>query len=211
MKPHSSAAETVIVVDDDPEIRKSLDGLLRSVGLKTQMFDSVGAFLAAKLPKGPRCLVLDVRMPGPSGLDLHDRLTNEKTGLPTIFMTGYGDIPMSVRAMKAGAVEFLTKPYRQQDLLDAIHVALEKDRSQMRARATAEALEQKYASLTPREKQVMTFAVLGRRNKQIAAEIGISEVTVKVHRGNIMQKLGARSLVDLVRIADLLQLHPPAD
>jgi FixJ family two-component response regulator len=203
----SEAAATVIVIDDDESIRESLEGLLKSVGLRTRLYGSVAAFLAAPAAEGPSCLVLDVRLPGQSGLDLQDDLSSASMTPPIIFITGHGDIPMSVRAMKAGAVEFLVKPFRDQDLLDAIRVALERDRAQREDRRVATDLKLKFEALTPRERQVLALVTTGKLNKQIAGEIGVTEITVKVHRGQVMRKMGARSLVDLVRMADRLGIH----
>lgn len=199
---------TVIVVDDDPAMREALQSLLRSVGLQVQLHGSVQEFLAGKRPDGPCCLVLDVRLPGQSGLDLQDELVKANILLPIIFITGHGDIPMSVRAMKAGAVEFLTKPFRDQDFLDATQLALERDRVRRDKDTVIAKLRQRYDSLTTRERQVMALVVAGRLNKQIAADIGVSEVTVKVHRGQVMRKMAARSLADLVRMAGELGLSP---
>ena len=196
----------VIVVDDDVGVREAVDGLLRSVGLKVSLFGSVADFLAAPLPERPRCLILDVRLPGRSGLDLQSELTSTSAGLPVIFITGHGDIPMSVGAMKAGAVEFLPKPFRDQDLLDAIQVALDQDRAQMVGAATEAALRARLETLTVRERQVFALVATGLLNKQIADEIGVAEITVKVHRGQVMKKMGARTIVDLVRMADSLSL-----
>jgi FixJ family two-component response regulator len=196
--------DTVFVVDDDPAVREALQSLLRSVGLRVELFDSVSAFLAAKKPDVPSCLVLDVRLPGQSGLEFQDELQTENIGLPIIFITGHGDIKMSVRAMKAGAVEFLTKPFRDQELLDAIHLAISQDRTRRRRNARLIALRKSLASMSPREREVMTFVVAGRRNKEIAAEIGVSEVTVKAHRAQVMRKMGAASLADLIRMAEAL-------
>ena len=199
---------TVVVVDDDPAIREALQSLLRSVGLRVRLFGSVAEFLASPPPDGPSCLVLDVRLPGRSGLDLQDELIRTEIRLPVIFITGHGDIQMSVRAMKAGAVEFLTKPFRDQELLDAVHAALERDRARREAETALARLQAGYRSLTAREREVMALVVTGRPNKAIAAEIGISEITVKAHRGRVMRKIGARSLADLVRIADSLSDAP---
>jgi FixJ family two-component response regulator len=199
---------TVVVVDDDAAVREALQNLLHSVGLKVQLFGSVQEFLGGKRPDGPSCLVLDVRLPGQSGLDLQDELVKVNIHLPVIFITGHGDIPMSVRAMKAGAVEFLTKPFRDQELLDAIQTALERDRARREQEQTVAALRRDFESLTPREREVMAHVVSGRLNKQIAADLGLSEITVKVHRGNVMRKMHARSLADLVRMADRLSRAP---
>ncbi len=201
-------APTVVVVDDDAAVREALQNLLNSAGLKVQLFGSVQEFLIGKRPNGPSCLVLDVRLPGQSGLDLQDELARANIHLPVIFITGHGDIPMSVRAMKAGAVEFLTKPFRDQELLDAIQLALQRDRARRDQEQTVAALQRDFESLTPREREVMAHVVSGRLNKQIAADLGLSEITVKVHRGNAMRKMHARSLADLVRMADRLSRAP---
>jgi FixJ family two-component response regulator len=197
---------TVVVVDDDPSIRTALNDLLQSVGLQVRVFESAREFLANQRPDGPCCLVLDVRLPGKSGLDFQRELNDENVHLPIIFLTGHGDIPMSVRAMKAGAVEFLTKPFREQDLLDAVQVALDRDRATREDAKLLAALQRRFASLTPREQAVMGLIVAGRRNKQIAGEIGTSEVTVKVHRSNLMRKMEALSLPDLIVMAGKLGL-----
>ena len=202
----SEAQSTVIVVDDDPEIREALDGLLRSVGLQVQTLASVPEFLKSAAPDCPTCLILDVRLPGQGGLDFQRELAAANIRLPIIFITGHGDIPMSVQAMKAGAVEFLTKPLRDQDLLDAIQAALRRDRARLDDERKFADLRTRHEALTARERQVMTLLVSGRVNKQIAAEVGISEVTVRLHRGQIMQKMRASSLVDLIRIADKIKL-----
>lgn len=203
----TQTAAHVIVVDDDPSVREALDGLLRSVGLKVSLHGSVAEFLAETLPGRPRCLILDVRLPGRSGLDLQAELAAAGVALPIIFITGHGDIPMSVGAMKAGAVEFLPKPFRDQDLLDAIQVALDRDRAQLAGAAAEAALRARLESLTVRERQVFALVATGLLNKQIAGEIGVAEITVKVHRGQVMKKMGARSIVDLVRMADSLGLN----
>jgi FixJ family two-component response regulator len=197
---------TVVVVDDDPSIRTALNDLFQSVGLQVRVFESAREFLANQRPDGPCCLVLDVRLPGKSGLDFQRELNDENVRLPIIFLTGHGDIPMSVRAMKAGAVEFLTKPFREQDLLDAVQVALDRDRATREDAKLLAALQRRFASLTPREQAVMGLIVAGRRNKQIAGEIGTSEVTVKVHRSNLMRKMEALSLADLIVMAGKLGL-----
>ncbi len=196
----------VFVVDDDPSVREALHGLIQSVGLCTKTFGSAQEFLSSKLPDAPACLVLDIRLPGLSGLDLQRELVKAGVKLPIIFITGHGDIPMSVRAMKAGAFEFLTKPFRDQDLLDAIQQAIEQDRIARQERVEMVELRRRFDSLTPREQQVMGFVVTGLLNKQIAAELGTSEVTIKVHRGQLMRKMGANSLPDLVRMAGKLEI-----
>ena len=200
---------TVFVVDDDAPMRESLRNLIRSVGLRVELFASAQEFLRSKRPDLPSCLVLDVRLPGLSGLDLQRRTTEAGMEIPVIFITGYGDIPMSVRAMKAGAVEFLTKPFRDQDLLDAIQQALERDRKARDQRAAIEELRKRFASLTPREREVMKRVVAGLLNKQIGAELGTSETTVKIHRHQVMEKMGAGSLPELVRMADRLRIPVP--
>lgn len=195
-----------VVIDDDASIRESLDGLLRSIGLQTKLFASPEEFLESAPPDAPCCLILDVRLPGRSGLDFLQELTKEKINIPVIFITGHGDISMSVRAMKAGAIEFLTKPFREQDMLDAVQLAIERDRARREREATLASVRQRFNSLTLRERQVLTLVATGLRNKQIAADIGIKEITVKVHRSHGMTKMGAKSLVDLVWMADQLGL-----
>ena len=194
----------VFVVDDDAPMRESLKNLIRSVGLRVELFSSAQEFLRSKRLDLPSCLVLDVRLPGLSGLDLQKRTTEAGMEIPIIFITGHGDIPMSVRAMKAGAMEFLTKPFRDQDLLDSIQEALERDRKAREERAALQELRSRFASLTPREREVMERVVAGLLNKQIGAELGTSETTVKIHRHQVMEKMGAGSLPELVRMADRL-------
>ena len=200
----------VFVVDDDEGMRKGLGNLLRSVGLRAETFATAPDFLAVELPHAPCCLILDVRLPGLSGLDFQAKLASAKIEIPVIFITGHGDIPMTVRAMKAGAIEFLTKPFRDQDLLDAVQVALERDKARHRNADAIAALRAKFSTLTPREQEVMACVTGGLMNKQVAATIGITENTVKVHRGNLTRKMGARSLAELVRMADLLGLRRQA-
>ena len=195
---------TVIVVDDDAGIRESLEDLLKSVGLGVKTLSSVPEFVRAGRPNSPTCLVLDIRLPGQSGLDFQKELSSANIHIPIIFLTGHGDIPMSVKAMKEGAFEFLTKPFREQDLLDAIQLALAKDRAWLENEHKLDDLRSKYRTLTSREREVMALVVRGLLNKQIAAEIGLSEITVKVHRGNVMRKMLAHSLPELARMADRL-------
>ena len=202
--PHKEAEATVAVIDDDPDIREALRGLLRSVGLGVELFGSVQEFLAAFQRERPGCLVLDVRLPGRSGLDLQEELARADIHFPVIFISGHADVPMSVRAMKAGAVEFLTKPVRDQDLLDAIQLAIAKDRARRKQEATLERLRADFDTLTPREREVMVMVVAGRLNKQIAGDLQLSEATVKAHRSQAMRKMRARSLAELVRMADKL-------
>jgi len=199
----------VFVVDDDAPMRESLKNLIRSVGLRAELFASAQEFLRSKRPDVPSCLVLDVRLPGLSGLDLQRRTSEAGLEIPIIFITGHGDIPMTVHAMKAGAVEFLTKPFRDQDLLDAIQQALERDRKARDQRAEIEELRSRFASLTAREREVMVRVVAGLLNKQIGAELGTSETTVKIHRHQVMEKMGAMSLPELVRMADRLGILLP--
>ena len=197
---------TVIVIDDDPGVRESIGGLIRSVGFQVRMLASVDEFHQSGRPNGPTCLVLDVRLPGQSGLDLQRELVSSGIDLPIVFITGHGDIPMSVQAMKGGAIEFLTKPFRDQDLLDAIQVGLARDRARLDDEKSMAVLRARFETLTAREREVMAQVVTGRLNKQIAGELGISEITVKVHRGQVMRKMKATSLPDLARMADKLKL-----
>ena len=204
----TTTTPTVIVIDDDPAIREALGSLIRSVGFQATLLASVGEFLKSGRPEGASCLVLDVRLPGQSGFDLQRELTEMRMQLPIIFITGHGDIPMSVRAMKGGAIEFLTKPFRDQDLLDAIQLGLERDRAWLAEEKVTSDLRARFETLTPREREVMVRVVAGRLNKQIAFDMGISEVTAKVHRGQVMRKMKASSLPDLARMADKLKLSP---
>jgi FixJ family two-component response regulator len=192
----------VFVIDDDPSVRAALDSLIRSVALNVQSFATTEEFLRTDRPQAPGCIVLDVRLPGRSGLDFQHEMARSDIRLPVIFITGHGDVPMSVRAIKAGAIEFLTKPFRDQDLLDAIQDGIERDRSQRDAAARVEDLRARFSALTSREREIMLKVAAGRPNKQIAAELKLSEFTVKVHRGHVMQKMKAKSLADLVRMAD---------
>jgi FixJ family two-component response regulator len=202
----SDVPAVVFVIDDDPSMRGALEDLVGSVGLQVRAFASPQDFLQSKLPDASGCLVLDVRLPGMSGLAFQKELVRLGITLPVIFITGHGDIPMSVRAMKAGAIEFLTKPFHDQELLDAIHTAIECDRETRREAVLVAELQERYATLTERERQIMTLVVVGRANKQIAAELNLSEMTVKVHRGQVMRKMQARSLPELVRMADRLSV-----
>ncbi len=200
------AEPTVFVVDDDLEIREALQGLLRSVGLRTELFASAQAFLASGCSTRPGCLILDVRLPGRSGLDFYDDLVKANVRMPVVFISGHADVPMSVRAMKAGAVDFLTKPVRHQDLLDAVQLAIDRDRLHRNEQRVIAELDAIFDTLTPREREVMAQVVEGRLNKQIANEMGLTEATVKVHRGQVMKKMQAASLAELVRKADKLEL-----
>jgi FixJ family two-component response regulator len=194
----------VFVIDDDASVRDAIADLLRSVGLEVQSFGSSQEFLQSKRPDAPGCIVLDVRLPGVSGLEFQRTLNKSNVHLPIIFISGHGDIPMSVRAMKSGAIEFLTKPLPEQELLDAIQTGIERDRARRQDAKVVAGLRERFSSLTPREREVMALVVTGRRNKQIAAQAKLSDMTVKVHRSQIMRKMGAKSLVDLVRMADAL-------
>jgi FixJ family two-component response regulator len=201
---NSNEQSVVIVIDDDELVRGAVSDLLRSVNLQTKSFASVSDFLKWKLPAAPSCLVLDVRLPGLSGLDLQSELTKSGVQIPIVFMTAHGDVPMSVRAMKGGAIDFLPKPFRDQDLLDAVQAGLEKDRKRRASTSAREQMISAYDALTPREKEIMDLIATGLMNKQIAGKIGVSVVTVKFHRGNIMRKLGAKTVAELVRMADAL-------
>jgi FixJ family two-component response regulator len=196
----------VYIVDDDDMLRNAISGLLRSDGLRNAAYPSVAAFLAQPREEVASCLLLDVRLQGASGLDFQADLNRDGVPLPVIFMTGHGDIPMSVRAMKAGALDFLAKPFRDQDLLDAVHHALQADRARRQREQAQQGLAARYASLTPREREIMALAVRGLMNKQIAGEVGTSEITVKIHRGNAMRKMAARTFADLVRMGEALGL-----
>jgi len=201
------ATPIVFVVDDEPRVRESLDNFLRAVGLRVETFPSSRDFLRRPLPDAPACLVLDIRMPGQSGLDLQRELLGRERVIPIIFITGHGDIPMSVRAMKAGAVEFLTKPFRDQDLLDAIHLGIKRDRTALQRQAELANVRSRYESLSPREREVMRLVVGGMLNKQIAAELGTAQATVKIQRAGVMKKMKAVSVVQLARLAEKLGIE----
>jgi FixJ family two-component response regulator len=203
-EPVNAREPLVFVVEDDESMRRALSNLFQSIGLEVEMFGSASEMLQAKLPDVASCLVLDVRLPGLSGLDFQAELTRANIRIPIIFMSGHGDIPMSVRAMKGGAVDFLTKPFRDQDMLDAVTVAIERDRSRREADRIIANLQAHFDTLTPREREILALVSSGLMNKQIAAELGLAEITVKIHRGHIMKKMGARSLADLVRKAETL-------
>jgi FixJ family two-component response regulator len=204
----SDADSTVLVIDDDPNVRASIGRLLRSLGIGVQLFESIADFLKSDPPVGPTCLVLDVRLPGKGGLDFQRELAAANRELPIIFITGHGDIPMTVQAMKGGAIEFLTKPFRDQDLIDAIQFGLERDRARRENEKDLAALRERFGSLSPREREIVIQVARGRLNKQIAHDIGIAEATVKVHRSRAMQKMKAGSLPELGRMADKLKLVP---
>lgn len=194
----------IVVVDDDAGIREALEGLFRSVGHRVALFGSAQDLLTAGVPPDANCLILDVRLPGTSGLDLQDMLSRLEVRVPIIFMTGYGDVPMTVRGMKAGAVDFLTKPFRDQEMLDAVSAAVELDRRRREAEHKRNEIVHRFDALTPREKQIFEMVSAGSMNKNVAADLGLSEITVKIHRGRVMKKMGARSLADLVRMAEVL-------
>jgi RNA polymerase sigma factor (sigma-70 family) len=204
----SEPESIVFVVDDDPSVRSAIKRLIGSMGLQVELFGSAQEFLASKLPNVPSCLILDIRLPGISGLNLQRQLAEANIQIPIIFITAHGDIPMTVRAMKAGAAEFLTKPFRDQDLLDAIHLALEKDRGRRQQETELTALRERFESLSPREREVVAMVVSGMLNKQIAAQIGTAENTVKIHRSRAMEKMQANSLADLVKMIQRLQVSP---
>jgi len=207
MAERSDGQSVVYVVDDDAAVRDALSGLFRSVGLQVKTFAAPPEFLASRLADVPSCLVLDVRLPGHSGLEFQTELAKANIHVPVIFITGHGDIPMSVKAMKAGAVEFLTKPFRDQDLLDAVQAGLDRDRVRRNQAVVDADLRARFEQLTAREQEAMAYVTSGLMNKQIAAQMGLSEITVKVHRGNVMRKMGAKSLAELVRMADVLGLR----
>jgi FixJ family two-component response regulator len=201
----SASNATIHIIDDDESMRLALDTLFRSVGLQTKMYGSAREFLETKYDDKPGCLVLDVRLPGVSGLDFQEQLAGHGINLPAVMITGHGDIPMSVRAMKAGAVDFLPKPFRDQDMLDAVAAAIERDQTRRNDAGHANEIRDRFATLSPREQQVMMLVTTGKMNKQVAGDLGLSEITVKIHRGAAMRKMGARTLADLVRMADSLK------
>ncbi len=207
MKEAPELQSIVFVVDDDPAMRNALTNLFRSVGLRAEVFGSAPELLQSKLPDVASCLVLDIRLPGLSGLDFQTELAKANIRMPVIFVTGHGDIPMTVRAMKAGAVDFLTKPFRDQDMLDAVARAIERDRKRREDERIVSDVRARFETLTPREREVLALVTAGLMNKQIATEVGLAEITVKIHRGHIMKKMGARSLADLVRMAEMLGIR----
>ena len=207
MKEAPELQPIVLVVDDDPSMRNALTNLFRSVGLRVEVFGSAPELLQSKLPDVASCLVLDIRLPGLSGLDFQTELAKANLRIPIIFVTGHGDIPMTVRAMKAGAVDFLTKPFRDQDMLDAVAMAIQRDRKRRKDEKIVSDLQALFETLTPREREILALVAAGLMNKQIAAEFGLSEITVKIHRGHVMKKMGARSLADLVRMAGMLGIR----
>ena len=206
-EPENTREPIVFVVEDDASVRRALTNLFQSVGLEVELFGSASEMLENELPDVASCLVLDVRLPGLSGLDFQTELAKAKIHIPIIFMSGHGDIPMTVRAMKGGAVDFLTKPFRDQDMLDAVTVAIERDRKRREAERVVAKLQAVFETLTGRERDVMALVASGLMNKQVAAELGLAEITVKIHRGHIMKKMGARSLADLVRMAETLGIR----
>jgi FixJ family two-component response regulator len=206
-EPASAMEPIVFVIDDDASMRRALANLFQSVGLRVEVFGSAPEMLQSKLPDVASCLVLDIRLPGLSGLDFQAELAKANIHIPIIFMTGHGDIPMTVRAMKGGAVDFLTKPFRDQDMLDAVVMAIERDRKRREIEKVVADLQALFATLTAREREVLALVATGLMNKQVAAELGLAEITVKIHRGHIMKKMGARSLADLVRKAETLGIH----
>jgi FixJ family two-component response regulator len=206
-EPASAREPIVFVIDDDASMRRALTNLFQSVGLEVEAFGSAPEMLQSKLPDVASCLVLDIRLPGVSGLDFQTELAKANIHIPIIFMTGHGDIPMTVRAMKGGAVDFLTKPFRDQDMLDAVVTAIERDRKRREVGKIVANLQALFETLTPREREILALVASGLMNKQTAAEIGIAEITVKIHRGHIMKKMGARSLADLIRMAETLGIR----
>lgn len=201
----SPAPSIVHVIDDDPAVRRALDSLFRSVGLETRTYETATGFLEHDPPSAPGCLVVDIRLPDMNGLDFQDRILSGGLQMPVILMTGHADIPMTVRGMKAGAVDFLTKPFRDQDMLDAVMAAIEKDRARIISEGTIGDLKIRYATLSARERQVMDLVISGKMNKQVAGNLGLSEITVKIHRGSVMRKMQVRTLADLVRAAEMLK------